>query len=100
MRKVYASAELTDGATYSDVRVTLASKLQLERSMKANKWSTADNDFTIGAFLAWHAGKTAGKHALTWEEFLDAVVDAGVTAADTDEPVDLLDPTQQAAPTT
>lgn len=99
----YAAVELEDGTAFSGVRVTFQSRRALERTMKAQGWSTDDNVFTISAFLAWHASKKAGKHQLSWDAFLNALVDCELRqpgdttpeeAADVD---DELSPTQPAA---
>lgn len=84
---IYAYAELNDGTTYSGVRVPLASKLQWEKTAKAQRWEPEANPFTFGAFLAWHVGKATGRHTLTWEQFRDTAIDAGIEdEADAEDP--------------
>lgn len=80
--RTYAAAELEDGTTYEDVRVVFQDRRQLEKSMKANGWTSDAHTFTITAFLVWHAGKRTGKHALSWTDFLDQVVDCELEQPD------------------
>ena len=102
--KSYAYAEFEPGApvqSYDGVRITLAAKLAYERAKRANKWDS-EMPITGGIFLAFYAGKAAGKHDLSWDQFCTMAVDAGIVddATDGDEvEVDLLDPTMLAAPT-
>lgn len=85
----YAYAELDDesgGITYEGLRVTLASKLAYERTARNKGWKSVEaNPFSFSAYLAWHAGKLAGKHELTWEEFERHAIDAGIDQPDDDE---------------
>lgn len=99
---IYAYGELQDGTTWANVRVTLATKIQYERSAKANRWDPAEDDFLSSAFMSWHAAKAAGHHHMGWDEFLSAAVDAGVTRREleeTDDPDQEEDPTRPVAGT-
>lgn len=92
-QSLYAFGELDDGTTWEGLRVPLASKLQWERTSKANGWTTDHNMFTFAAFLSWHTAKRAGRIDLEWKAFLEHVVDASVdpdppAAASTDDAAD------------
>lgn len=96
MRPTIADFELTDGTVHEGIRVTLASKIQFERSARANRWDPEENPFTTAAFLAWHAAKLRGLIDLDWDRFLVECVDVSVTnpepaapeADDTDRPTE------------
>ena len=90
MQKTFASFELQDGTAAEDVRVTLADKLQFERTARVKKWDAQENFFTFAAFVAWHATKREGLHTLTWEQFEVEALDATVkTEGDEDGEPDL-----------
>lgn len=91
---MYAYGELADGTTWDNVRVTLASKIQLEKSCKANRWDTSEDQFTTSAFLSWHTARTAGLIDCKWSEFLEQAVDAGITATTAEDTDAGEDPTQ------
>lgn len=89
-----------NGAEWSNVRVTLPSKIALERASRANRWTTESHSFTTAAFLSWHAAKLAGHldPGLEFDTFVKTATDAGVLdeadAAALDDAEDPSDPTQ------
>lgn len=98
----YAYGELADGTEWANVRVTVATKVQLERSMRANRWDVETNPFTTAAFMSWHAARAAQAipSDLDFERFLAEAVDAGVTNdVPTSDEADPDRPTQTAATT-
>lgn len=76
---MYAYGELEDGTEWANLRVGLPTKIQLERTAKANRWDTEEDEFTVSAFMSWHLSRAKGLHNLSWDEFLKAAIDAGVT---------------------
>lgn len=75
---MYGYAELKSGDTWANVRVTLPTKIALERSARANKWQAEGDEFTMQAFMSWHAARLAGLHDLEWDAFVKEAIDAGV----------------------
>jgi hypothetical protein len=99
IKKINAYFEL-DGKEHGPFRVGMKTKLQYEKTAKARGWDVEDTPFTTALFWAWHAGKEAGAHDLSYEIFADAVTDAVVeTLGDVESDGLDLDPTQT-APTT
>jgi len=76
--KTYGYFELEDGTEAEGLRVTLKTKIQSEKSARANGWDPERDANMLGAFAAWHAAKAAGATELDWQAFLDTVVDAGI----------------------
>ena len=99
--KTYGYFELEDGTEAEGLRVTLKTKIQSEKSARANGWDPERDANVLGAFAAWHAAQQAGATTLEWSAFLDAAVDAGIyqdTPEDQAAPgADAEDPTQPAA---
>lgn len=100
--KTLAWAELADGTEFEDVRVTLATKVQYERTARANKWDHEAMPFTTSAFFAWHAARLAGALPadMTFDQFMSQVIDAGVEneTPDDTEGEDLDDPDRPTDP--
>jgi hypothetical protein len=96
--KTYGYFELADGTEHSGIRVTLKTKIQAEKSARANGWDPQRDSNIMGAFAAWHAGKGSGLVDLDWGTFLDNAVDAGLYQEDDeDQGIDPEDPTRPAA---
>lgn len=89
IKKIQAYYEL-DGAEHGPFRVGIKTKLQYEKTAKARGWDADGNPFTTALFWAWHAGREAGAHDLSYELFADAVTDA-VVVPDGDGESDGLD---------
>ncbi|MCB4209162.1 hypothetical protein [Arthrobacter sp. UM1] len=96
IKKQWAFAELKDGRIFEGVRVGVQSKLQFEVSARANGWSLETTPIHASIFLAWHATREAGLHALEWSQFVAESIDAGITekAPETPEIGQFTDPTQ------
>lgn len=97
--RTYAAVELEDGTTYEGVRVTFQTRRQLEKTMKAQQWTSETHAFTIAAFMAWHAGKREGQHDLSWDDFYEQLVECELEQPDgaqNDEADEELSPTKTA----
>lgn len=81
----FAEFELEDGTKGEGIRIILKDKLQYERTARVKKWNPEKDFFSFGAFLAWHASKREGLHALTFEDFVDQAIEATLTGEDADE---------------
>ncbi len=81
MQPLVAIARLTNGLAWEDIPLTLPSRMAWERAAKANGWTAEANPFTTGAFLSWHAAKLAGRHDLSWDEFVKVALEADVVKA-------------------
>ena len=96
--KTFGYFELEDGTEAEGIRVTLKSRIQAEKSARANGWDPERDANMLGAFVAWHAAKHAGQLDLEWSTFLDTVVDAGIYQQESDAAeADADDPTRAAA---
>lgn len=97
--KTYGYFELEDGTELSGIRITLKTKIQAEKSARANGWDPQRDSNIMGAFAAWHAAKDTGQVDTDWATFLDTAVDAGLYQEDAEdaEVADPEDPTQPAA---
>lgn len=98
MKHTIATVELEDGRTLK-ARVGIATKMQWEKSAKAQGWNADDNPFTVNLFWAWHATRHAGQHDLSWESFVAAAVDADLDVVEAPAGEADPDPTQTAATT-
>lgn len=83
--RLYAIGELADGTTWQDVPVTVATRVQAEKTGHAQKWALETHSMTMSAFMSWHASKAAGHHSLTWETFLAEAIAADVVNTRSDE---------------
>lgn len=95
--RLYASGELSDGTTWEDVPVTVATRVQAEQTGHTKKWSLETHSMTMSSFMSWHAAKARGIHSLTWEQFCTEAVSADVDnklSTDDDDPEET--PTQTA----
>lgn len=98
MQKFVAFIEMQDGTEFGPVRIGLKTKIQAEKSARANNWTQERDGATLNAFMAWHAAKEVGEITLTWDEFLAHVFDANTVELDKVEgETDAEDPTQTAA---
>ena len=70
--------EDANGIEHGPFRVTLADKLQYEKTAKARGWEAEATPFTTTTFLAWHAAKRSGAPVPSFEEFIATVNDAVV----------------------
>lgn len=76
---------LDDGTSWENVPVRPVTSLQLERTMKANQWTTDDNGLTIAAFMSWHAARHHGVPVPdSWDEFTKCAVEADIRREDVD----------------
>lgn len=96
--KTFGYFELEDGTEADQLRVTLKSKIQAEKSARANGWDPQRDSNILGAFAAWHAGKQAGATTLDWQTFLDTAVDAGIYQEDTEDQAEVADPEDPTRP--
>lgn len=96
MPKYVAFIELNDGSEYGPIRVGLASKIQANKTARANGWDPERDVSTLNAFMAWHAATTAGLLSMGWDEFLATAMDAITVPLDGDAPADSEDPTRPA----
>lgn len=87
--------ELGDGTEEIGYRVTLKTKIQAGKTSRANGWDNEKDASVVAAFMSWHAAKEASLTSLGWDEFRDAVVDAGVLQLEEDDTEER--PTQPAA---
>lgn len=98
MQKYIGFIEMQDGTEFGPIRIGLKTKMQTERSTKANNWSTSNDVSTINAFMCWYAGKEAGEFDMSWDEFLAQVFDANTVELEAPEKTtDAEDPTRPAA---
>lgn len=98
MQKFVAFVEMKDGTDFGPIRIGLKTKMQAEKSSKANNWSQERDGAILNAFMAWHAGQQAGVFDLTWDEFNENVFDASTETLEVPEgTTDAEDPTQPAA---
>lgn len=98
MQKFVAFIEMEDGTEFGPIRIGLKTKIQAEKSSKANNWSQERDSAVINSFMSWHAAQTAGAFDLTWEEFSANVFDANtVELARVEDSTDAEDPTRPAA---
>lgn len=89
---------LDDGTTWEGVPVTPATSIQLEKSMKANQWTTDDNALTVSAFMSWHAAKLAGVKVPEWAQFLQSAVHADIEVHDLSDPTTYRDGIRTSTP--
>lgn len=76
---------LDDGTAWEGVPVYPVTSLALEKTMKANQWTTDDNGLTISAFVSWHAAKRAGVPIPErFEDFQSCAIAADFEADDVD----------------
>lgn len=75
MNKLAGYYEDQDGTEHGPYRITLADKLQYEKTAKVRKWDAESDAITSDAFLVWHASKRAGAHDLSFEDFTNQMVD-------------------------
>lgn len=98
MQKFVAFIEMQDGTEFGPIRIGLKTKIQSEKTAKANNWSQERDTATLNAFMAWHAAQTVGAFDLTWDEFTANVLDATTAELEVAEgTTDAEDPTQPAA---
>lgn len=98
MQKFVGYIEMQDGTEFGPVRIGLKTKMQAEKSAKANNWSQERDGALLNAFMAWHAAQAEGLFDLTWEEFNDNVFDATTMLLEVPEgTTDAEDPTRPAA---
>lgn len=84
IKKQFGIYELNDEV--HRVRIGLKSKLQYETTAKARKWGDAEEQpFNAMAFWIWHAAKDRGLHELSFEDFIDEVVDIAVDDGSEDD---------------
>lgn len=76
MNKLVGYFEDATGTEHGPYRITLADKLQYEKTAKARKWDAEDDSITSDVFLVWHASKRSGAHTLTFAEFTEQMIDA------------------------
>lgn len=98
MQKYVGFIEMNDGTEFGPIRVGLATKIQAEKTSKANNWAPDRDGATINSFMAYHAAKTAGLIDITWDEFKANVLDATTATLEVDQDTtDAEDPTHPAA---
>lgn len=76
MNKLAGYYEDEQGTEHGPFRISLADKLQYEKTAKARKWDAEADSITSDVFLVWHASKRAGAHDLSFEQFTTQMVDA------------------------
>lgn len=93
MRKIFSTIELADGTIVGPVRVTLAHKVQAEKTAKAR--AIPLESVTFDALLSWLASRDLDTpvKGTTFDEWQAAIVDA-VTSVEDPEDGDELDPTR------
>ncbi|MGJ9424728.1 hypothetical protein ACHABX_02655 [Nesterenkonia halotolerans] len=85
-QKIFGFIELADGTEHEDFRVGLPSKLQAERTARARNWDPETQHNQVAAFTAWHAACKVHKLIdMTFDEFMDTAVDAGVYHEDPED---------------
>ena len=95
--RLYASGELDDGTTWTDLPVPIATRVQAEQTGHTKKWNLETHSMTVSAFMSWHVSRARGIHNLKWEQFVERAVAADVDnklSDDEDDPEET--PTQTA----
>lgn len=95
MKKIYSTVELQDGTTVGPVRVTLAHKVQAERTAKARGYDM--ESIVFDALLSWLATRDLETpvKGLSFEDWQGQITDAVTSYEDTKaEDGDELDPTR------
>lgn len=85
IKKMFGYYEDQDGNERGPFRVTLADKLQYEKTAKARNWDADDHPFTTDLFMVWHASRRNGEHSLSFDDFRDAVVDTSLSTDDAED---------------
>lgn len=96
IRKFQGFIEYLDGREIIGFRVGLKTKIQAEKTARAQGWKPEADAATMNAFMAWHAAHEQGLITEKWAEFVDAVMDAstvemeddGAAAEDSDDPTE------------
>lgn len=81
IKPTYASVELADGTIFDDVRVTYADRVRYETTAKARGWRSEEKPATASGFLAFAALKRAGLIDLSYDTFIEQVVDVNLNDA-------------------
>lgn len=84
MKKQIGSFEL-NGEVTTDLRITTADKIRLERTARNRKWDLEENIFSTTAFMVWAAADRLGKTDLGFDDFCEAVTDAQIDDPDADK---------------
>lgn len=85
IQKTEGFYEDASGIEHGPFRVTLADKLQYEKTAKARNWDPEAQPFATTAFWVWHAAKRTGEYTKSFDEFLGTVADAVVIPLDEDD---------------
>ena len=96
IKPAYANIEL-DTATIVDVRIVYADRIRHETTARKRGWRAEDAPTRAAGFLAWAAATRLGLVDLTYEEFVEQLVDVQLDDKRADsEGDDAGDPSQPA----
>lgn len=81
MRKNTVTVEMQDGTIHGPVRVIFADKVRAEKSFRANGWNLGEENVRLEGFFGWAATKREGMHDISYDEFLEQLIDVNFESA-------------------
>lgn len=85
MQKKYATVEMADGTTYTDLRIVYADQIKYAETARRHKWGSPEDDaIRFGGFLAYAAMTRLGHYPSDkgFDEFVAEVADIDVEVPD------------------